>query len=386
MLTNQQVLSSFDLISSSAISQKEVGLIYNSIDIRQSSFKIAPVDNNIFPAGFNNISAKSHGIFSLMMQEFCVKNNVKTVVIITEDHTRNEGYLQNVMFLFDVFAKNDLNVDIATLSLDEHSITVSGKTINISKLENFIGTKKIPKPDLIILNNDLSGQMIENEKLSAMLKMKNIMPSPFLGWNRRKKSDHFVAYSALVKSVSEKIGFDPWLIDAKFSTAECLNFSSQYELEKLTDTASDLFKQIKVKYKEYKIPNEPSIFLKSESGTYGLGVEKVSKPEDLLNPNRTFRKKILYNKSKIANTQFLLQEAVPTQITYQNKTAECTFYASFGKVFGGFYRIHGTKNDTDNLNARGAEFAPVETIEEKSLPVLIATLSSVAVLTENHAN
>ena len=28
---------------------------YNSVDIRESSAKYAPVDNNLFPAGFNNL-------------------------------------------------------------------------------------------------------------------------------------------------------------------------------------------------------------------------------------------------------------------------------------------------------------------------------------------
>ena len=28
---------------------------YNSVDIRESSTKYAPVDNNLFPAGFNNL-------------------------------------------------------------------------------------------------------------------------------------------------------------------------------------------------------------------------------------------------------------------------------------------------------------------------------------------
>ena len=31
-------------------------IIYNSIDLRNSGFKMAPVDVNFFPAGFNNIS------------------------------------------------------------------------------------------------------------------------------------------------------------------------------------------------------------------------------------------------------------------------------------------------------------------------------------------
>ena len=126
------------------------------------------------------------------------------------------------------------------------------------------------------------------------------------------------------------------------------------------------------------------MFLKSESGTYGLGVEKITHPDDLLNPNRTFRKKILYNKSKIANTEFLLQEAVPTAITQNGGTAECTIYTTFGEVFGGFYRIHKQKNTMDNLNSKGAEFQPLEfeIAQKPSLLNFCAKLSSIAVSKE----
>ena len=31
---------------------------YSSVDLRHSGYKIAPVDTNLFPAGFNNLSEK----------------------------------------------------------------------------------------------------------------------------------------------------------------------------------------------------------------------------------------------------------------------------------------------------------------------------------------
>ena len=382
MLTNQQILEGFEFLSSKLCPKC---LIYNSIDVRLSSFKASPVDNNIFPAGFNNIGSESISKFSTHLQKYFEENAIKTVLIITEDHTRNEGYLQNILLLKNAIKQANMRVEVATFSLDAHT-TRSG--IFVEKLEIFdgnIGTKTMQNPDFILLNNDLSGQMNRCQKITALENAKNVLPNPKLGWNYRKKSSHFTAYSKIANEIAQKIGFDPWLIDAQFTTANCLAFTSQRELENLTDSASDLFKKIKEKYKEYKIPNQPAIFLKSESGTYGLGVEKISKPEDLLNPNRTFRKKILYNKSKIANTQFLLQEAVPTRVLQGSKTAECTFYMVCGKPFGGFYRMHAEKNDTDNLNSKGAEFAPLEPekITQKSISTLIVGLSTVAVSMEN---
>lgn len=34
-------------------------LVYSSVDIRHSGLKLAPVDTNLFPAGFNNISERA---------------------------------------------------------------------------------------------------------------------------------------------------------------------------------------------------------------------------------------------------------------------------------------------------------------------------------------
>lgn len=36
--------------------EKEFIPLYSSVDVRVSNHKLAPVDTNIFPAGFNNLS------------------------------------------------------------------------------------------------------------------------------------------------------------------------------------------------------------------------------------------------------------------------------------------------------------------------------------------
>ncbi len=366
-------------------------LIYNSIDIRQAAFKSAPVDNNIFPAGFNNIGSDAHKLFTDKLKVSFAQKNIQTVILLCEDHTRNGGYLKNVQILYNAITNAGAKCEISTLSLEEHDAEIDGTIFSVGESIVFDGklcTKNTPKPDAIIINNDLSGTIPENEKLKALISMEDagvfVMPSAKMGWNNRKKSSHFVAYQALVEGVASAVNFDPWLINAEFSTAQCLDFSNKNELIKLADSTSDLFKKIKVKYKEYKIGSQPAVFLKSESGTYGLGVEKVSDPQDLLNPNRTFRKKILYNKSKTPNTQFLLQEGVPTMVSQNGATAECTTYSSFGEIFGGFYRIHKDKTPMDNLNSKGAEFAQLEQniAHEPSVLNLIAKLSAIAVTME----
>jgi glutamate--cysteine ligase len=70
--------------------------IYSSYDIRDSGYKIVNVDANIYPAGFNNIcptdKETSVDLFKRYIQVH-YPFNVKKILIITEEHTKNPYYL-----------------------------------------------------------------------------------------------------------------------------------------------------------------------------------------------------------------------------------------------------------------------------------------------------
>lgn len=388
MLTEAQLIKGYDYLRS-VYKGKDSKLVYNSIDVREADFKAAPVDNNIFPAGFNNISRQSVEIFEKKLHEYFSLNDIKSVILLCEEHTRNAGYLRNAFILLNAIRSCGVDVVIATFASESKSVDFDTFMTTIHKIgifENKIGTEIIPNPDLIILNNDLSGKDIHDPMMQVLVNASNVMPSAGLGWHRRKKSDHFFAYQSLAEDLATHCGFDSWLINAYHTTAKCHDFKSEQELTALADATADLLKKIKAKYKEYKIPTPPAVFLKSESGTYGLGVEKIGEAKDLLHPNRTFRKNIVYSKSKTPNTDFLLQEAVPTSVQYNEMTAERTMYTTFGNVFGGFYRIHKDKTVMENLNSKGAEFVAIpstEAMQEISNAHFIATISSFAVENES---
>ena len=74
---------------------------YNSVDIRESKYKYAPVDNNIYPAGFNNLclldlEESSYQIKSFKDQK---KLSQKNWGILIESNTKNTFYLDNLFFL-----------------------------------------------------------------------------------------------------------------------------------------------------------------------------------------------------------------------------------------------------------------------------------------------
>ena len=60
------------------------------------------------------------------------------------------------------------------------------------------------KPDLILLNNDLTDGDIPGVQST------NITPPPHMGWYRRRKSQHYEALRPYILEMAELIDIDPW--------------------------------------------------------------------------------------------------------------------------------------------------------------------------------
>ena len=65
---------------------------YCSVDLRNSGFKLAPVDTNLFPGGFNNLNPAFTPLCvqAVMgaIEKICP--NAKDVLLIPENHTRKD--------------------------------------------------------------------------------------------------------------------------------------------------------------------------------------------------------------------------------------------------------------------------------------------------------
>ena len=83
-------------------------LFYNSVDLRHSGFKIAPIDNNCFPAGFNNLSQAARIRAAKISNDFFQRQypEAQNIIIIPENHTRNDKYLENVLTLQEIIGNN----------------------------------------------------------------------------------------------------------------------------------------------------------------------------------------------------------------------------------------------------------------------------------------
>lgn len=336
---------------------------YCSVDLRNSGFKFAPVDTNLFPAGFNNLSDSMipYAVHALQSSIDRVCPNADNLLIIPENHTRNSFYLQSLTALANIARRAGYRVQLGTLIELDVPITLAlpnGETIKsqtLHKQDNrlYVGDEA---PCAVILNNDLSSGIPD------LLKdiQQNMLPPPHLGWANRLKSAHFATYSEVAQEFSALIGIDPWLIDPVMSNCGQIDFMSRGGTDCLVKNTQFVLARIKEKYQQYNIDKQPYVFIKADAGTYGMGVMAVTDVSQIENLNRKQRTKMSSTKEGVKVQKVIIQEGVYTnEKIASGAVAEPVVYMMDHYVIGGFYRIHTNKSESESLNSPGMHFEPL---------------------------
>jgi len=340
--------------------------IYSSVDIRNSGFKMAVVDTNIFPAGFNNLC--EHGlndsVSSFREAVFKRSPSCREILIVAEEHTRNTWYLENVRILKWIIEQAGFTVKIATFLSIQPSFcenadfiqlsTATGHPVNIYCFKKILSDYSRGKLnfDLIIMNNDLTSGIPDTLKESKI----PIYPSIQAGWHSRLKSYHFNFTNILVKEFSNILGVDPWTFSCIFSVVDKIDINKEEDRRRLRDEAQIVFSKIRQKYQEHNIDEQPYVLIKSDSGTYGMGVMPIEDPDEIIHLNRKNRNKLYKGKSAKVIDRYLIQEGVPTIYNLNNEVSEACIYQIENNLVGGFYRSHSSKGYKDNLNSKGMAF------------------------------
>jgi glutamate--cysteine ligase len=339
--------------------------IYGSVDLRNAGFKLAPVDMNLFPAGFNNLNQDFMPLCIQAIQDTIAQcqSCSKRILLIPENHTRNLFYLESLRTLHEAISKAGFEVRIGSLITDlkdKQEIKLpSGKSITLEPIQrkhNRIFVANFD-PCFIWLNNDLSDgvptilQNLEQE----------IRPSLSLTWSKRLKSTHFSHYQAIITKFANLIDIDQWLINPLFCQCSKIDFLKREGLDCLANKATNLFNDIKKKYAAYNIKQKPFVVVKADAGTYGMGVMTIHDPAEIINMNRKQRTKMSVSKGGQTISNIILQEGVYTfeTIGKEKAVAEPVVYMIGHHVVGGFYRVHKKRGITENLNAPGMHFEPL---------------------------
>lgn len=334
---------------------------YSSFDIRDSGFKVAPVDANLFPAGFNNICQVDKDNAVDLVRDYLMKHYDlphKRILLITEEHTQNAYYWDNVHTLVSLIAEADFEVRVSFPNCLETSLSIqsaSGHEVVVEPTQKKEGRLYIGNwsPDLVISNNDFSSEL---ECWAEGLTLP-INPPREMGWYRRKKSRFFESYNALAKEFAELLEIDPWIVQVHSESFPAFEVDNPESRKNLALQCGQVRERLKEEYAARGIQQEPFLFVKNDSGTYGLGVIQVTKPEDIETWTYKARKKMKASKGGGGISQVLIQEGVPTQVKgHEGQVAEPAIYMIGCQLAGGFLRTHTQKSETESLNSPGAVY------------------------------
>lgn len=335
---------------------------YASVDLRNAGFKLAPVDTNLFPGGFNHLTAQMlpQAVQAAMAAIEKICPEARNLLVIPETGARCSFYLDNLATLARIFTQAGLNVRFGTL---DAAVTepvdmplANGGSITLEPLVRKRGrlTLKGFDPCTILLNNDLANG---TPPQLMGLHEQHLLPPLHAGWTVRRKSQHFRAYEEVAKRFGKLLGMDPWLITPMFQSVD---LQGRQGLEALQAAADAQLTKVRRKYKEYGINEKPFVIIKSDVGSYGRSVMTVRDAKDI----ETLAERL----PEHLGQEIIVQEGVPTHERVHEAVAEPVVYTMDRYVVGGYYRVHAHRGIDENLNAPGASYVPLAFAESPHLP------------------
>ena len=326
---------------------------YGSVDIRNAGYKMASIDMNLFPGGFNNLNPNFIPLASIATQDAVDRacDNARSVLLVPENHTRNTFYLQNVYALAGILRNAGFEVRIGSLNPEITEAveleTALGNRLTIEPLLRTRGRVHLAdgfSPCFVLLNNDLSAGVPE------------ILHG---GSTTRRKTEHFAAYNRIAAEFAELLGIDEWQINPYFEKIGGLNFQEREGEDALAAAVERVLAKIQAKYDEKGITDQPFVIVKADAGTYGMGVMSVKSADEVRGLNRKNRNKMAKVKEGLEVSEVIVQEGIYTYETLNGAVCEPVVYMMDRFVIGGFFRVHEGRGADENLNAGGMVFVPL---------------------------
>ena len=337
---------------------------YSSVDVRNAGFKLAPVDTNLYPGGWNNLTAEMLPLAvqaaMAAIEKICPE--ARNLLVIPENGQPSSFYLANLAQLQRIFNMAGLNVRLGSIDPAIKKNTTFGlQNGDQVTLEPVIRSKrrlglKDFDPCTILLNNDLSAGVpgILEETYEQYL-----LPPLHAGWPTRRKSTHFKCYEEVAKRLGKLLGVDPWLIHPLFDRCENVNLGQNSGFDCLQTQVDSVLTRVKRKYKEYGIKEKPFVVVKADHGTHELGIVTIRDAKDMQALQERIQTLNKSRKSPFLPHDFMVQEGVLTQERVNDAVAEPVVYMMDRYVVGGFYRVHAGRGIDENLNAPGAGYVPL---------------------------
>ena len=346
---------------------------YSAVDVRNAGFKLAPVDTNLYPAGWNNLTPE---ILPLAVQaamaaieKICPE--ARNLLLIPENRATDTFYLSSLAQLRNIFHMAGLNVRIGSIDPAIKKATTvelpNGDTITLEPVirsKRRLGLKEFD-PCTILMNNDLFAGV---PGILEDIHEQYLLPPLHAGWATRRKSMHFKCYEEVAKRLGKLLGVDPWLINPMYGKCGEVNLAEGAGMDCLSTEVDALLTKIRRKYKEYGIKEKPFVLIKADNGSHGMGIVTVRDAKDLGDVQLKAQGKASAAGGSQRACDMLVQEGVLTKERMNDAVAEPVVYMMDRYVVGGFYRIHADRGMDENLNVPGSSYVPLAFEQSTRLP------------------
>ena len=345
---------------------------YTSADLRNAGFKLAPVDTQLFPSTFNNLTPEMLPLAvqaaMAAIEKICPE--ARNLLLVPERRVKNTFYLQSLQRLVQVFTQAGLNVRLGSMDGEITAPTPlalpDGSELVLEPLvrnRGRLGLKDFD-PCTILLNNDLSAGV---PRSLQHLHEQYLLPPLHAGWGVRRKSRHFQSYEEVAKKFAKLLGMDPWLINPMYARCGKVDFNDPVSLDAVRAQVDALLTKVRRKYKEYGINEKPFVVLKADNAT-GVGVLAVRDVKELDDPERLARARTGLVRDGQEIDELIVQEGVPTCERINEAVAEPVVVMIDRYVVGGFYRVHADRGIDENLSVPGSHYLPLAFAGSNQLP------------------
>ncbi len=335
---------------------------YSSVDVRNAGFKLAPVDTNLFPGGWNNLTPAMLPLAvqaaMVAIEKICPE--AKNLLLVPENHSnnlKNTFYLSSIAQLRRIFHMAGLNVRVGSIDPDiKQNTTVAlpnGESIVLEPVirsAKRLGLKDFD-PCTILLNNELTKGL---PGILEELHEQFVLPPLHASGSVRRKSTHYKSYEDVCKRFGKLLGVDPWLINPMFLTCTDADLAA---------TVDTLLAKIKKKYKEYGITDKPFVVVKTNHSS--LADKHAGSSVMMLRQSSELKD---HKDIALFSGELVIQEGVLTKERMNDAVAEPVVYMMDRYVVGGFYRVHADRGMDENLCSPGSRYVPLAFAEGTELP------------------
>ncbi len=338
---------------------------YCSVHVRNAGFKLAPVDTNLFPDGWNNLTPEMLplAVQSAMAAIEKICPEARNLLVIPENHSNSNQYLSSLAQLRRIFHMAGLNVSLGSIDPAIKNTTTielpNGESVTLEPVvrgKRRLGVKDFD-PCTILLNNDLSAGV---PGILEDIHEQYLLPPLHAGRTTRRRSKHFKCYEEVAKRLGKLLGVDPWLINPMFGRCADVNLADSLGMESLATNIDALLTKIRRKYKEYGIKDRPFVVVKSDHGSRGMGIVAVREVEDLEELTKKMTGRTNGMNASPHACDLLLQEGVLTNQRINDAEAEPVVYMIDRYVVGGVYHVHAERSPGEALNTSPApSFMPL---------------------------